>query len=90
MDSRRQNQVGYRQVFWLPGAFEKTLEKLPPRLPAAITHHNSGLCGGQSPGYSGASAAESHGLPFFGPDCSRDTCNASTITGPPKCVNIKA
>ena len=57
IDSRRSNQVGCRQVFWLPG-----------QSPAAPSHHDNAskqwLVAAVVTGYSGASAADSHGLPF--------------------------
>jgi len=70
-DSRRPFQVDCRQVFWLPAylarcAFPSTLHTSTVAFAAAIT------------GYSGASAADFHGLPFsFHPWV--ETCNALTI-----------
>lgn len=58
--SRRHHQAGYGQVFWLPG-----------RSPAAPSHRNSALRKWHSAafvaGYSGASAADLHGLPLWAP-----------------------
>jgi hypothetical protein len=57
-DSRRLNQVGCRQVFWLPG--------LPSAAPSHPDHaseqwHLAAVVAG----YSGASAADFHGLPCW-------------------------
>jgi len=55
---------------------------LPPRLPIPIPHRNSGLVAAVVAGHSGASAADSHGLPFWS-RAPRDTCNVPQSTRPP-------
>ncbi len=69
IDSRRPNQVGCRQVFWLPGCEALTHPfALQPQPSAAPSHPRHAR--GKWPlaavvaGHSGASAADSHGLPF--------------------------
>ena len=79
--SREPDQAGRRQVFWLPG-----LTSAAPSHPASTAGqwHLAAVVTGNS----GASAADSHGLPF----CPNpwDTCNAIYHISHTAGVNIKS
>ena len=85
IDSRRSNQVGRRQVFWLPALeapkhdtqrFGKLF--LPPRLPIPATHGESGILRRSSPVTAARPRPIFTAFPF-GPLFRRATCNRKLL-----------